>query len=68
LHVKPAGDWDELHFRDYIASHPEVAAHYAELKQGLLAKFEHDRDGYTNAKTTFITTATTKARAAKQEQ
>ena len=68
LHVKPVGDADELHFRDYIATHPDVAAQYAELKQGLLAKFDHDRDGYTNAKTTFIKTATAQARVAKQGQ
>ena len=62
LHVRREGDWDELHFRDYLASHPEVAAEYAALKQGLLIKFEHNRDAYTEAKTEFVQACTAKAR------
>ncbi len=54
LHVRFAGDWDELYFRDYLAAHPEVAAAYGELKQRLLKPYKHDRDGYTNAKSAFI--------------
>lgn len=54
LHVRNAGDWDELYFRDYLMVHPEIAAEYGELKLRLLEKYEHDRDGYTAAKTVFV--------------
>lgn len=67
LHVKPIGDWDELYFRDYLASHPETAAEYARLKQSLLIKFEHNRDAYTEAKTEFVNACTAKARAEHSE-
>lgn len=63
LHVKPLGDWDELYFRDYLRRYPEVARQYGVLKQGLKEQYEHDRDGYTDAKTEFIKKATEKARA-----
>ncbi|MDR0849195.1 MAG: GrpB family protein [Propionibacteriaceae bacterium] len=62
LHVRPLGDWDELYFRDYLLDHPETAAAYAELKRSLLERYEHDRDGYTQAKTPLITTITDRAR------
>lgn len=32
----------------------ELAKQYEKLKLGLWKKYEHDRDGYTNAKTEFI--------------
>ncbi len=54
LHVRFPGDWDELYFRDYLIAHPEVAKEYGELKQKLKKQYEHDRDGYTDAKTEFI--------------
>lgn len=54
LHVRRLGDWDELYFRDYLLEHPQTAREYAELKQGLLAEFTHNRDGYTQAKTDFV--------------
>jgi GrpB-like predicted nucleotidyltransferase (UPF0157 family) len=54
LHVRFPGDWDELYFRDYLIMHPEVAKEYGELKKELLKQYEHDRDGYTHAKTEFI--------------
>ncbi|MDF2656895.1 MAG: dephospho-CoA kinase/protein folding accessory protein [Bacillota bacterium] len=62
IHVRNPGDWDELHFRDYLISHPEVAVKYAELKRSLFKGFEHDRDGYTASKGEFIRTITMKAR------
>jgi len=64
LHVKYCGDWDELYFRDYLIAHPDVAAAYAQLKRSLWEQYEHDRDGYTNAKSDFIAEH---SRAAKQE-
>lgn len=54
LHLRYAGDNDELYFRDYLMGHPDVAAEYEKLKLDLWKKFEHDRDGYTEAKTEFI--------------
>lgn len=55
-HIRYEGDWPELHFRDYLNAHPELAEEYAQLKLELKKKFEHDRDGYTQAKGDFIQT------------
>jgi GrpB-like predicted nucleotidyltransferase (UPF0157 family) len=54
VHVRYGGNWDELYFRDYLLSHPEIADEYGRLKQSLKPRFEYDRDGYTDAKTEFI--------------
>lgn len=62
LHVRRAGDWDELYFRDYLRENPSVAAKYALLKRELKEKFERNRDGYTAAKTDFIKEMTARAR------
>ncbi|MDR3307978.1 MAG: GrpB family protein [Coriobacteriales bacterium] len=62
LHVRHRGDWGELYFRDYLLAHPKIALEYGNLKLSLLESFEHDRDGYTEAKTSFITEHTKKAR------
>lgn len=62
VHVRYTGDWDELYFRDYLISHPDAAEEYGKLKLNLKKKFEHDRDGYTFAKTDFINRTTKLAR------
>lgn len=62
IHVRYPGDWDEPHFRDYLIAHPEAADAYAALKRDLKERFEHDRDGYTNAKGEFIKAVTKRAR------
>jgi len=54
IHVRYAGDWDELYFRDYLCVHSDTAAQYGELKKHLKEKYEHDRDMYTEAKTDFV--------------
>ena len=54
LHLRYYGDNDEIYFRDYLNTHPEIAKEYETLKLGLWKKFEHDRDGYTEAKSEFI--------------
>lgn len=54
LHLRVQGDCDELIFRDYLNAHPETAKEYEALKLTLWKQYEHDRDGYTNAKTAFI--------------
>lgn len=54
IHVHTFGDNDEILFRDYLRSHPIIAREYEVLKQSLLPKYKHDRDGYTEAKSEFI--------------
>lgn len=54
LHVRYFGNWDELYFRDYLIAHPDVAQAYGTLKMSLLKDFEHNCDGYTQAKSAFI--------------
>ncbi len=63
LHVRRAGDWDELYFCDYLREYPAVAEEYGALKKSLLKKFEHDRDGYTAAKGDFVRKYTERARS-----
>lgn len=63
LHVRRAGDWDELYFCDYLREYPAVAEEYGALKKFLLKKFEHDRDGYTAAKGDFVRKYTERARS-----
>ena len=62
LHLRYKGDNDELYFRDYLNENPLLAKQYEELKLSLWEKFEHDRDGYTSAKTSFIVEQTDKAK------
>jgi len=62
VHLRHAGDNDELYFRDYMNEHPDVAKEYEALKLRLWKRFEHNRDAYTDAKTEFITNWTAKAR------
>ena len=54
IHFHPTGDNDEIHFRDYLISHPDVAKEYEHLKLSLLPRFKHNRDAYTEAKTDFV--------------
>jgi GrpB-like predicted nucleotidyltransferase (UPF0157 family) len=42
-------------FRDYMRKHPEDVKEYELLKLILAKKFGEDRNGYTDAKTEFIT-------------
>ena len=62
LHLRYWGDNDELYFRDYMNEKPLLSKRYEELKYSLWKKFEHDRDGYTFAKTDFITEQTDRAK------
>lgn len=62
LHLRVDGDNDELYYRDYLQEHPQVAKEYEKLKRSLWLKYEHDRDGYTNAKTEFIKKYTMEAK------
>jgi GrpB-like predicted nucleotidyltransferase (UPF0157 family) len=43
-----------LCFRDWLRVHPDDAAAYAALKNGLAERFRDDREAYTDAKSPFI--------------
>lgn len=62
LHLRLEGDHDELYFRDFLIEYPQVAKEYEQLKLSLWKQFEHDRDGYTEAKTAFVRSVTEKAK------
>ena len=62
MHLRYIGDNNELYFRDYLIEHSDVAKEYEELKLKLWKKYEHNRDGYTNAKTEFVKRYTSKAK------
>lgn len=55
-------DNDELYFRDYLTERPDIAKEYEAMKLKLWKTFEHDRDGYTNAKAEFVRRYTEKAK------
>ena len=61
IHLRYAGDNDELFFRDYLNDHTDLAKEYEALKLRLWKQYEHNRDAYTNAKTDFITKWTAEA-------
>ena len=63
LHLRYAGDNDELYFRDYLIEFPDIAKEYEKLKLSLWKEYEHNRDAYTNAKTEFVRKYTEKAKA-----
>lgn len=69
LHMAPAGHpiMDMLVFRDYLRDHPETAKRYEELKYELAETYRHDREGYTWAKTDFVTEITKGARMDRPE-
>lgn len=58
LHMVESGSpfWKRhLAFRDHLRTHPDEVKAYEVLKLALAKKFRGDRDGYTGAKTEFIT-------------
>jgi GrpB-like predicted nucleotidyltransferase (UPF0157 family) len=57
LHIVPIHSTrfrDELLFRDYLRDHHDVAREYGALKRALAEQFEHDREGYADAKGEFV--------------
>jgi len=57
LHLVPLGSplWiEQLAFRDYLRTHPDVAMEYAALKRRLADAHRLDREAYTNAKAPFV--------------
>ena len=64
LHLVPIRSprWSEtIAFRDYLRSHPEIAAEYADLKRQLALAYRFDREAYTLAKGPFISRITSLA-------
>jgi GrpB-like predicted nucleotidyltransferase (UPF0157 family) len=54
--------WDRLLFRDYLITHPNVAAEYQALKLRLASEFPNDRVAYTSGKTEFVVRVTEEAK------
>ncbi|WP_161634641.1 GrpB family protein [Microvirga flocculans] len=56
LHMYPSDHSEverHLRFRDYLRSHPDEAAAYADLKLQLAARFADDPEAYSTAKNEF---------------
>ena len=62
LHLRYAGDNDELYFRDYLMEHANIAGEYEKMKLKLSQEYRFNRDGYTKAKTDFIQKYTERAK------
>ncbi|HCT90851.1 MAG TPA: GrpB family protein, partial [Lachnospiraceae bacterium] len=62
VHVRYAGDHDELYFRDYLMEHTDIADQYEKMKLKLWREYEHNRDAYTEAKTEFVRKWTSQAK------
>ena len=62
LHLRQAGDNNELYFRDYLNEYQKIAKEYEKLKLDLWKQYEYNRDGYTRAKSDFIEKWTRKAK------
>lgn len=57
LHMTEHGNlfWRKhIFFRNYLRSHAEVRAEYAQLKTMLAGKYRNDRSAYTDSKSDFI--------------
>jgi GrpB-like predicted nucleotidyltransferase (UPF0157 family) len=64
LHMieKKSDFWKQhLLFRDYLRTHPKTAQQYYKLKKELASKYGSNREGYTEAKTSFIESIVAKA-------
>ena len=62
VHIRYAGDWDEIVFRDYLIKNPDIAREYCTLKRRLASEYTNDREIYTNSKTDFIAGINKRAR------
>jgi GrpB-like predicted nucleotidyltransferase (UPF0157 family) len=59
-----SNDWECVHFRDYLCTHPDEAARYAALKRDLPEQFRDNRDAYTAGKAEYILGITALAKEA----
>lgn len=64
IHVRTTGDTDETCFRDYLNRHEDTAKEYESLKLSLCKEYKHNRDGYTQAKSSFVNHYTSIAKQA----
>jgi GrpB-like predicted nucleotidyltransferase (UPF0157 family) len=55
---------DYLAFRDYLRTHSEDARQFSRLKLGLAERFPNDREGYMNAKASYVDEILRRAHAA----
>lgn len=62
IHIHTIGDNDEICFRNFLRQNPSVAKEYETLKLSLLPEYRNNRDGYTEAKTDFISKVITAAK------
>ena len=62
IHLRYAGDNDELYFRDYLNEYHWIAEQYEKLKLAFAEKYRNNRDAYTDAKSLFINMCTTEAK------
>ncbi|MBO7451587.1 MAG: GrpB family protein [Clostridiales bacterium] len=71
LHIRYAGDWNELYFRDYLLEFPDVAREYGELKEKILEDISEGKmermpngkpNGYSMAKFDFVNEVSNKAK------
>lgn len=54
--------WDRLYFRDYLRTFPDEARRYDKLKRSLAEAFPHDRVAYTEKKTEYVASVTSRAK------
>ena len=73
LHIRYAGDWNELYFRDYLLDNPDVAEEYSCLKMQILKDINDGKiermpngqpNGYSAAKFAFVDDISQKAKKA----
>ena len=71
LHLRRAGNWDELYFRDDLLDHPDAALEYSRLKEQILTDIQNGKiqrmpngqpNGYSKAKLAFVTAVSRKAK------
>jgi GrpB-like predicted nucleotidyltransferase (UPF0157 family) len=58
---------DHLTFRDWLRSHPDAAAEYMAIKQGLAQRYPADREAYIQGKTAFVEETLRTARQQEEE-
>jgi GrpB-like predicted nucleotidyltransferase (UPF0157 family) len=77
LHIRHFGDWDELYFRDYLATHSEIMIEYGKLKMNILSDIKKGiierlpngkPNGYSKAKLAFVEKYTKIAREVYKEK
>ncbi|WP_435166223.1 GrpB family protein [Paenibacillus glycanilyticus] len=67
IYVHGSEEWNNnILFRDYLRTHPDVLKQYNQLKKEFAEKNHHDRVAYTNAKHPFIIDVIQKAKLSKK--